>query len=43
MLGYKKSEMESKNISMIMPNPFSQRHNSYMRNYVTTGAPTRLA
>ena len=26
-----------KNISMIMPAPFSQRHNGYLRNYLTTG------
>jgi hypothetical protein len=35
--GYKKGELEGKNVSMLMPNPFSQRHNSYLRNFKTTG------
>jgi len=34
---YKKGELNGKNVSMIMPAPFSQRHNSYLRNYVNTG------
>lgn len=34
---YKKGELNAKNVSMIMPAPFSQRHNSYLRNYVNTG------
>lgn len=37
MFGYKKTEIEGKNISMMMPQPFSQRHNSYLRNFVNTG------
>ncbi|KAG2487286.1 hypothetical protein HYH03_014127 [Edaphochlamys debaryana] len=37
MLGYNKGELDSKNISCIMPQPFSARHNGYLRNYVTTG------
>jgi hypothetical protein len=39
VFGYKKGELEGKNVSILMPNPFSQRHNSYLRNYVTTGKP----
>jgi PAS domain S-box-containing protein len=35
--GYKKGELEGKNVSILMPNPFSGRHNSYLRNYLTTG------
>lgn len=37
MFGYKKGEMEGKNVSILMPQPFNQRHNGYLRNYVTTG------
>lgn len=37
MFGYKRSEMEGKNVSMLMPNPFSARHNGYLRNYQVTG------
>lgn len=36
-LGYKREDLEGKNVSIIMPAPFSQRHNSYIQNYVTTG------
>jgi hypothetical protein len=39
VFGYKKGELEGKNVSILMPNPFSQRHNSYLRNYITTGKP----
>jgi PAS domain S-box-containing protein len=38
LLGYKKGELEGKNVSCIMPQPFSGRHNGYLRNYITTGA-----
>eukprot|EP00201_Polytomella_parva_P019094 CAMPEP_0175050600 /NCGR_PEP_ID=MMETSP0052_2-20121109/7345_1 /TAXON_ID=51329 ORGANISM="Polytomella parva, Strain SAG 63-3" /NCGR_SAMPLE_ID=MMETSP0052_2 /ASSEMBLY_ACC=CAM_ASM_000194 /LENGTH=1178 /DNA_ID=CAMNT_0016314813 /DNA_START=883 /DNA_END=4416 /DNA_ORIENTATION=- len=37
MLGYNKGELEGKNVSMTMPPPFSQRHDSYLRNYLNTG------
>ena len=37
MFGYKKVEMEGSNVSMLMPAPFSQRHNTYLKNYLTTG------
>ncbi|KAI8475137.1 MAG: hypothetical protein J3K34DRAFT_517581 [Monoraphidium minutum] len=37
MFGYKKAELEGKNVSLLMPQPFSSRHNSYLRNYTTTG------
>lgn len=29
--------MTGKNVSILMPPPFSTRHNSFLRNYVTTG------
>ncbi|GIL79405.1 hypothetical protein Vretimale_18290 [Volvox reticuliferus] len=37
MLGYSKGELEGKNVSCLMPQPFSARHNTYLRNYITTG------
>ncbi|KXZ48338.1 hypothetical protein GPECTOR_28g744 [Gonium pectorale] len=37
MLGYVKGELDGKNVSCTMPQPFSARHNGYLRNYVTTG------
>jgi PAS domain S-box-containing protein len=37
LLGYKKGELEGKNVSCIMPQPFSSRHNGYLRNYIATG------
>lgn len=43
LFGYKKSELEGKNVSMLMPAPFSQRHNTYLRNYITTGEQVSLS
>ncbi len=40
MLGYKKGELDGKNVSCIMPQPFAGRHNTFLRNYHTTGALT---
>jgi len=37
MFGYRRSELEGKNVSMLMPQPFSQRHNTFLKNYITTG------
>lgn len=37
MFGYKKGEVEGKNVNILMPQPFSTRHNTYLRNYTTTG------
>ncbi len=37
LLGYKKSEMEGKNVSMIMPPPFCHRHNGYLRTHISSG------
>ncbi|GFR48517.1 hypothetical protein Agub_g10412 [Astrephomene gubernaculifera] len=37
LFGYRKGELEGKNVSILMPQPFSQRHNGYLRNYTTTG------
>lgn len=35
--GYRKGELEGKNVSLLMPQPFSGQHNGYLRNYQTTG------
>lgn len=37
MFGYKKGEAEGKNVSILMPQPFSGRHNGYLRSYLATG------
>lgn len=37
MFGYKKGMLEGKNVSILMPAPFSQKHSAYMRAYVATG------
>ena len=39
MFGYCKSELEGANVNMLMPQPFSQRHPSYIMRYITTGVP----
>lgn len=36
--GYKRDELNGKNVSMLMPNPFASKHNTFLRNYLTTGA-----
>ena len=36
--GYSKEEMEGKNVKMLMPSFFAQRHDGYLRRYVATGA-----
>lgn len=35
--GYKRGDLDGKNVSCLMPQPFSGRHNTYLRNYLTTG------
>ncbi|KAG2446182.1 hypothetical protein HXX76_000775 [Chlamydomonas incerta] len=37
LLGYGKGELDGKNINVLMPPPFSQRHNRYIRQYIQTG------
>ncbi len=39
MFGYSKIELENANVAMLMPQPFSQRHPSYLTRYVSTGEP----
>jgi PAS domain S-box-containing protein len=42
MFGYRKGELEGKNVSMLMPQPYSGRHNGYLRNFQTSGVPKIL-
>ena len=37
MFGWDKHDVEGKNVSMLMPPPFSQMHNSFLRSYAETG------
>ncbi len=37
MFGYRKPELEGKNVRLLMPNPFSQRHDSFLKNYMMGG------
>ncbi|KAG2434419.1 hypothetical protein HYH02_012249 [Chlamydomonas schloesseri] len=39
VFGYAKNELEGMNVSLLMPQPFSQRHPSYMSRYVNGGEP----
>ena len=35
--GYKKGELDGKNVSVLMPQPFAARHNGFLRSTMTTG------
>ncbi len=37
IFGYKKSEVVGKNIRMLMPQPYRDKHDSYVQNYLRTG------
>jgi two-component system, LuxR family, sensor kinase FixL len=37
LFGYSAQEVRSRNVSMLMPSPYRERHDTYMRNYLTTG------
>jgi PAS domain S-box-containing protein len=37
LFGYSKTELRGKNISMLLPAVIADNHNSYIRNYITTG------
>ncbi len=37
LFGYKRNEIVGRNISMLMPQPYRDRHDGYVRNYLSTG------
>ena len=37
MFGYEPHELIGRNVSMLMPEPYSSAHDGYMRNYMTSG------
>ena len=39
LFGHTKNEMEGNNITMLMPQPFCQRHASYLQRYTSTMSP----
>ncbi|KAG2497025.1 hypothetical protein HYH03_005028 [Edaphochlamys debaryana] len=39
LFGYKASELEGQNVSILMPAPYSTRHNGYIAAYISTGVP----
>ena len=42
LFGWDKNDVEGKNISMLMPPPFSQMHNSFLRAYADSGVANIL-
>ena len=42
MFAFSKGELDGKNVSILMPQPFSGRHNSYLQNYLNTEEPRIL-
>ncbi|KAG2497251.1 hypothetical protein HYH03_004835 [Edaphochlamys debaryana] len=39
VFGHQKAELEGTNVSLLMPQPFSQRHNGYLSRYTGGGEP----
>jgi two-component system sensor kinase FixL len=37
LFGYAPAQVKGRNVSMLMPSPYRERHDTYMRNYLTTG------
>jgi PAS domain S-box-containing protein len=37
IFGYKEAEVLGKNVNVLMPNPYKRKHNSYLKNFLTSG------
>lgn len=37
LFGYARGEIDGKNVSILMPQPFSSKHDSFLSNYLSTG------
>lgn len=42
LFGYTRNEMINQNVSMLMPAPYSEEHDSYIKRYLQTGKPRIL-
>lgn len=42
IFGWSPPDVEGKNVSMLMPPPFSQMHNSFLRSYADSGVANIL-
>ncbi|WP_146678204.1 PAS domain S-box protein [Pirellula sp. SH-Sr6A] len=39
MFGYQREELIGKNVKILMPDPYSEQHDTYIRRYLQTGVP----
>lgn len=37
IFGYTRGELDGKNVSILMPQPFSSKHDGFLHNYLATG------
>lgn len=37
MFGYGKNELRGRNINLVIPQPFAEHHDNYVKNYINTG------
>lgn len=37
IFGYARGELDGKNVSILMPQPFSSKHDGFLHNYLSTG------